>query len=127
MEKIFDFEYNGNAATVIVPANANGEWVWKTEFFYAFDGAERKLLEDGYTRVYYSVSDRYGSYSAVRAMHDFYLYVVKEFNLKSKCHMFSFSRGGLYAFNFALSYPEYVASVYLDAPVLDMKSWPPAG
>ena len=57
-------------------------------------------------------------------MHKFYLYVVKKFNLKKKCHLFGFSRGGLYAFNFALSYSEYVASVYLDAPVLNIKSWP---
>ena len=41
--------------------------------------------------------------------------------------MFGFSRGGLYAFNFALFYPECVEKVYLDAPVLDMKCWPPKG
>jgi len=127
MEKIFQFEYNGNQATVIVPENANGEWIWKTEFFKAFDQAERALLQDGYTRVYYSVSDRYGSYRAIRLMHKFYSHVIRAFHLREKAHLFGFSRGGLYAFNFALFYPEYVASVYLDAPVLDMKSWPPKG
>lgn len=127
MEQIHQFEYKGYRATVVVPENANGEWVWKAEFFRAFDAAERALLGEGYTRVYYSVSDRYGSYEAVRLMHNFYRYVTREFGLREKCHLFGFSRGGLYAFNFCLSYPEYVASLYLDAPVLDMKSWPPAG
>ena len=61
MEKTYTVFYNGHEATVIVPDNANGEWIWKTEFLYAFDAAERALLEKGYTRVYYSVSDKYGS------------------------------------------------------------------
>ena len=30
-----------------------------------------------------------------------------------------FSRGGLYAFNFAATHPTRVAALYLDAPVLD--------
>lgn len=125
MEKTYEFQFDGRDAIVIVPENPNGEWIWKTEFLRAFDQAEQALLEEGYTRVYYTVSNRFGSPEAVRLMHNFYCYVIKEFGLKEKCHLFGFSRGGLYAFNFALYYPEYVASVYLDAPVLDMKSWPP--
>ena len=125
MEKIYKFEFQGSRAEVVVPENANGEWIWKTEFFHAFDSAEQALLNDGYTRVYYSVSNRYGSYKAMRLMKEFYRYVTKEFGLKEKAHLFGFSRGGLYAFNFALFFPEVVASVYLDAPVMDMKSWPP--
>ncbi len=121
------FEFNGYTGTVIIPENPNGKWIWKTEFLYAFDQAERALVEQGYTRVNYAISDKYGSYNAVRLMRKFYNYVVKEFNLDKKCSLFGFSRGGLYAFNFALFYPEYVEKVYLDAPVLDMKSWPPKG
>lgn len=127
MEKIYNFKFNNYNATVIIPAEPNGEWIWKTEFLYAFDQAERGLVDLGYTRVYYEISDKYGSYKAVRLMYAFYKYVVQKFGLRNKCHLFGFSRGGLYAFNFALFYPECVSSVYLDAPVLDMKSWPPKG
>ncbi|MBQ4053655.1 MAG: alpha/beta fold hydrolase, partial [Clostridia bacterium] len=126
-ETVKTFEFNGYTGTVIIPENPNGKWIWKTEFLYAFDQAERALVEQGYTRVNYAISDKYGSYNAVRLMRKFYNYVVKEFNLDKKCSLFGFSRGGLYAFNFALFYPEYVEKVYLDAPVLDMKSWPPKG
>lgn len=126
-EEVFQFEFNGHVATVIRPENPNGKWIWKTEFFYEFDSAERALLEKGYTRVYYKISHMYGSYRAVRLMHDFYHHVVKEFDLEPKCNLFGFSRGGLYAFNFALFYPEYVEKIYLDAPVLDMRTWPPKG
>ena len=122
--EILKFDFNGYEATVIRPEKPNGKWIWKTEFLYAFDDAEKALCDMGYTRVYYSVSDMYGSYKAVRLMHKFYQYIVKEYGLSEKCILFGFSRGGLYAFNFALSYPEYVHKVYLDAPVLDMRTWP---
>lgn len=121
------FDFNGYEATVIRPEHPNGKWIWKTEFLTAFDGAECALLEKGYTRVYYRISHKYGSYRAMRLMHDFYHFVVKKYALDPKCILFGFSRGGLYAFNFALFYPEYVDKIYLDAPVLDMRTWPPQG
>ena len=126
MEEI-KFTFQGFEATVIRPENPNGKWIWKTEFLYAFDAAERELLNRGYTRVYYQISHQYGSYRAVRRMHEFHKFVVKEFGLDEKCVLFGFSRGGLYAFNYALFYPESVDKIYLDAPVLDMRTWPWAG
>jgi len=119
-----EFEFNGYNATVIVPENPNGKWIWKTEFLYAFDLAEQALLDKGYTRVYYAVSDMYGSDRAVRLMRKFHKFVVSKFSLEDKAVLFGFSRGGLYAFNYALFYPECVDKVYLDAPVLDVKTWP---
>lgn len=119
------FSVNGYNATVLIPENANGEWLWKTEFFYAFDKAERALYDNGYTRVYFEISDKYGSPNAVKLMADFYAELMKRYAfLQSKGHLLGFSRGGLYAFNFATSHPECVKSLYLDAPVLDLRSWP---
>jgi alpha-beta hydrolase superfamily lysophospholipase len=60
-------------------------------------------------------------------MHNFHLDVVKRFNLNKKANLLGMSRGGLYAFNYAIFYPEYVDKMYLDAPVLDLKTWPPVG
>ena len=119
------FTVNGYNATVLVPENANGEWLWKTEFFYAFDKSERALYDEGYTRVYYEISDKYGSPSAVKLMADFYAELMKKYGfLQPKGHLLGFSRGGLYAFNFTMAHPECVKSLYLDAPVLDLRSWP---
>lgn len=125
--RIDTFEYNGYEATVIIPDAPNGKWIWKTEFLYAFDNAERELCNLGYTRVYYAISNKYGSYKAVRLMRDFYSFVKSKYSLTDKCTLFGFSRGGLYAFNFALSHPEYVNKIYLDAPVMCLRSWPPEG
>ena len=126
MAQVIETEFGGFPVTVIRPENPNGKWVWKTEFLYAFDQAERALLENGYTRVYYQISDKYGSYNAVRLMRAFHRFVVREFQLQEKAVLFGFSRGGLYAFNFTLFYPDCVEKVYLDAPVLDLKDWPVA-
>ena len=122
-----EFEYNGYKATVLIPDNFNGKWVWKTEFFYAFDQAEQQLFSMGYARVYYEISDMYGSKRAIRLMHLFHLYLIEKYGFKNRPYLFGFSRGGLYAFNYALYYPEYVEKLYLDAPVLNLKSWPPRG
>ena len=124
MEKVITYEFNGRQATVIVPEKPNGKWIWKTEFLYAFDNAEVELLKMGYIRVYYNLNDMYGDYRAVRMMHNFYLHIIDKFNLDKKCILFGFSRGGLYAFNYTLSYPDTVDKVYLDAPVLDLTTWP---
>lgn len=127
MEQVFEYEYNGYSAYVIRPEKPNGKWIWKTEFFTAFDQAERALLDMGYTRVYYQISDKYGSFNAVRLMHNFYFDVINRFNLDERCYLFGFSRGGLYAFNFTLFYPECVEKIYFDAPVLDLRTWPKEG
>ncbi len=125
--KEINFEYNGYQATILMPENFNGKWIWKTEFFYAFDKAEQALLGQGFARVYYGISDKYGSNKAVRLMHNFHKHIVKEYGLQEKAILFGFSRGGLYAFNYALYYPECVEKIYLDAPVLDLKTWPKKG
>ena len=127
MATTHSFDFLGRAATVILPDNPNGRWIWKTEFLYAFDDAESALTNLGYTRVYYSVSNMYGSYRAIRLMHEFYKFVTREYSLSERCVLFGFSRGALYAFNYLLFYPECVEKIYLDAPVLDMRSWPPEG
>lgn len=115
-------EFNGYEAVVIRPENPNGKWIWKTEFLHAFEESELRLLELGYTRVTYRIKDMWGSPRAVRLMNKFQKFIVKEFNLSEKAILFGFSRGGTYAFNYALFYPDFVEKVYLDAPVLDLSS-----
>jgi pimeloyl-ACP methyl ester carboxylesterase len=57
-------------------------------------------------------------------MGNFYAHVVVRFGLAQRVVLEGFSRGGLYAINFALAHPTRVAALYLDAPVLDIRSWP---
>ena len=127
MAKIEKFIFNGHEATVIIPDNPNGKWLWKAEYLDAFEEAEVKLSEMGYTRVYYRLVNTFGSYRTVRKMHNFHAYVTKKYNLNQKCCLVGMSIGGLFSFNFTLAYPELVEKVWLDNPVLNFEAWPPKG
>lgn len=126
MPKTTEFTFRGHECTVIepdVPA-AGKPYVWRTEFLYAFNGADTALLELGYHIVYCGFSDEYGSERAVLLFKEFHDCLVRERGLSEKASLFGFSRGGLYAINYACRYPEDVACIYLDAPVVDLCSWP---
>ncbi|MCQ2456269.1 MAG: alpha/beta hydrolase [Clostridia bacterium] len=118
------FELNGHEADVILPKEANGYWIWRAEFLGAFDTVDVEMVRRGYTLVYYAICDMYGSPEAVRLMKGFFDFCTEELGLYKKTVLFGFSRGGLYSANFALKYPDCVSVLYLDAPVLDLKSWP---
>lgn len=122
-----NYDYNGRLLIIVQPAKRRAEvcpWVWRAEFFDAFPAVDIALLEKGYVIVYYCLSDMYGCPQAVLEMKRAHDFVVKEFSLCEKADIFGFSRGGLYASNYAVKYPNDVSSLYLDAPVMDIRSWP---
>lgn len=122
-----NYDYNGRLLIIVQPEKRRAEvcpWVWRAEFFDAFPAVDIALLEKGYVIVYYCLSDMYGCPQAVLEMKRAHDFVVKEFSLCEKADIFGFSRGGLYACNYAIKYPDDVSSLYLDAPVMDIRSWP---
>lgn len=121
-----NFEIDGRESYVIRPHKPlkGNPWVWRTEFFGAFDTVDRALLEKGWFLAYHCVSDLYGNPESVEMMKEFYDAVTSSLSLNKKSALFGFSRGGLYAVNFALNYPDACGTLYLDAPVLDIRSWP---
>ena len=121
-----EFEFLGRYATVIKPkiAKKGNPFIFRAEFLGAFDYCDVEMLERGYHLAYVNVKDMYGCPESVEILHKFHLYLIENFSFSKKTTMFGFSRGGLYTFNYATTYPEYVACVYLDAPVLDLASWP---
>ena len=121
-----DFTLNDYVGSVILPETAveKNRWIWRAEFLGDFDKADIELVMQGWHLAYYKISDMYGCPKAVELMSAFHEYIVKEFSLYHKTVLFGFSRGGLYAVNYAVKYPEKVESIYLDAPVIDMQSWP---
>lgn len=121
-----DFIFNGREAVVVSPKNprADKRYVWRTEFLGAFDSADREMLGRGYYLVHYKVSNMYGCPESVELMHKFHLHLIEKYGFPKTAIMFGFSRGGLYAVNYAAAYPEYTSLLYLDAPVMDIRSWP---
>lgn len=121
-----DFDVAGHASLLVKPkAPAAGNlWIWRTEFFGHEPQADLALLAAGWHVAYFKVSDMYGAPASIDLMAQFHAHVTKEFALAKRVVLEGFSRGGLYAVNFAAAHPDKTAALYLDAPVLDIRSWP---
>ena len=121
------FTIDGMQCQVVMPDEAaeGRPWIWRTEFFgIASVATDQELLDAGWHLAYCKVSNMYGNPESVALMKSFYDVAVPMLNLKRKTVLEGFSRGGLYAANFAATYPECTAGLYLDAPVQDICSWP---
>ncbi len=121
-----DFFVNGRFGTLVVPSEPREgrPWIWRTEFFDAYPSVDAALLRDGYHVAYLNVQNLYGAPSAIEAMKEFYDFLVSKEKLSPRPILEGFSRGGLFALNWATKYPEQTGALYLDAPVCDFKSWP---
>lgn len=121
-----NFDVDGRESFIVCPKEpAQGNpWVWRTEFFGAFDFADWVLLQQGWHLAYTHCSDMYGSPLSVSYFEQFYRICTTEYGLHAKPSLFGFSRGALYAVQYALAHPDHCSSLYLDAPVLNLLSWP---
>lgn len=119
-------DYHGHSYGIVFPKKmAFGKpYVWRTEFFGAFPSVDLEMLKNGYAVVYYRISDLYGSLEAVELMAAFQPFIQWKYRLSAQTILFGFSRGGLYALHYAAKFPERIAALYLDAPVVDIYSWP---
>ena len=122
----YDFRFKGRDAIVVVPKQAaeGNPWIWRPAFFDAFPSVDKALLEKGFHIVYYDVTHCYGNPRAVEQGTDFYRYMKDYYGLSSKVTLEGFSRGGLYALNWAARNTDKIACIYLDAPVCNVFSWP---
>ena len=121
-----DFKVAGRPCLLVQPKSPapGNPWIWRTEFFGAFAQADVALLGRGWCVGYMDAKDMYGGPRAMSLFDAYYAAVTARFGLAHRVVMEGFSRGGLYAFNFAADYPDRVAALYLDAPALDIHVWP---
>lgn len=121
-----EFTVNGRACQLVLPKTpAPGRpWIWRTEFADTEPQADLALLARGWHVGYIDVKAMYGAPKAIALMGYYYAHVVTFYGLSPRVVLEGFSRGGLFAFNFASAHPTHVAALYLDAPVLDIRSWP---
>ena len=121
-----DFSVADRAGLLVVPKEpAPGKpWIWRTEFFGHQPQVDLALLARGFHVATMDLQNLYGAPVALDAMDQFHGHLTSEYGLASKVVLEGFSRGGLFAFNWAARHPEFTASLYVDAPVCDFKSWP---
>ena len=97
-------------------------WIWRTEFS-AMSLGGLGAPRAGWHVAYMDAKNLYGapkaiSCSGILCARRGALWLAQRVVLEG------FSRGGLFVFNFAAAHPTRVAALYLDAPVLDIRSWP---
>ena len=121
-----DFSVDGRACLLVLPKTpaAGKPWIWRTEFFGHEPQGDVALLGKGFHVAYMDVQNLYGAPVALDHMDRFYAHLRQTFGLSPKAVLEGFSRGGLFAFNWAARHPDQVACLYVDAPVCDFKSWP---
>ncbi|OHB62775.1 MAG: hypothetical protein A2Y77_18670 [Planctomycetes bacterium RBG_13_62_9] len=121
-----EFIVDGRECLLVIPKTLAQDmpWVWRTEFFGHEPQGDIALLGKGFHLAYLDVQNMYGAPVALDHMDKFYTYLTKAHGLSAKTVLEGFSRGGLFAFNWAARHPEKVAALYVDAPVCDFKSWP---
>lgn len=121
-----DFKLDGHDCILIIPKEAypGKPWVWRAEFFGAFDYADRALLDRGWHIAYIGISDMYGCPESIEIMEEFYHYMVQTEGMNPRADIFGFSRGGLYSVNYTVKNPQTISTLYLDAPVMNVTSWP---
>ena len=121
-----ELEFEGHEASVVIPKVKIGHPVLsvKTEYFNAFPETEIMLLERGFYVCNIDNDNRWGTDEDLDRKARFIRYVIEEYSLQPKCVLVGMSCGGLIAIKLAAKYPELVACLYLDAPVLNYMSCP---
>lgn len=118
--------FEGHPAKVVIPKGgpAKGKpWVWRTRFWGHEPQADLALLAKGYHVVFCDVAELFANEEALGIWDRFYQ-VLQKAGFHKKAAMFGMSRGGFYAYRWAARYPNRVAGVYADNPVLNIRSWP---
>lgn len=121
-----EFEFEGREAMVVFPekADKNRNWSLKTEYRDAFPETEIELLKRGFHVAWLKNTTRFATKEDCDAKARFADFLKEEYNLRDKCVTVGMSCGGAHAVNFAGFYPEKVACMFIDAPVLNFMSFP---
>ncbi len=118
------FKFEEKNAIVVIPKQSNGKLAVKTEYWNAFPDTEAELLRRGYHLCFIENDNRWGTDIDLDRKARFVEFIQHEFGLSDKCAPVGMSCGGLIAIKFSAKYPEKVACVYLDAPVVNYFSCP---
>lgn len=121
-----EFDFDGHGATIVIPdkKTENPVLAVKTEYWNAFPEVEIELLKKGFYLCFIENDSRWGGDSDLDRKAEFVKFVIDKYSLSPKCVPVGLSCGGLIAIKFAAKYPQLVACLYVDAPVLNYMSCP---
>jgi pimeloyl-ACP methyl ester carboxylesterase len=122
-----DFLFEGMEAILVFPAEANAEknWMLKTEYFGAFqEGLELSMVKRGWHLAYVKNITRWCKDEDLDRKARFAEFLSREYGLYPKCVPVGMSCGGLIGVKLAARHPECISALYLDAPVMNFLSCP---
>ncbi len=121
-----EFLFEGRAAKLVIPKKRDkaSRWIIKTEYFVDFPALQVMMLERGFHLAYVANITRWMVPDDVDVKDRFAAFLAREYGLNEKCVPVGMSCGGLHAVYFAAKYPERIAALYLDAPVMNLLSCP---
>ena len=124
--EMLEFELDGRIAKLICPKEPRQDkkWLLKTEYLNAFPSFEIEMLSRGYYVAHIKNITRWCLPEDTDAKAMLCEFLSWEFGLCDKCMTVGLSCGGMQSVYFAEKYPQYVAAMYLDAPVLNLLSCP---
>ena len=124
--EMLEFELDGRPAKLICPKEPRQDkkWLLKTEYLNAFPSFEIEMLSRGYYVAHIKNSTRWCRPEDTDAKAALCEFLSNEFGLHEKCMTVGMSCGGMQSVYLAEKYPQYVAAMYLDAPVLNLLSCP---
>lgn len=121
------FYFEERNAIIVFPKEGtnNGCLAIKTEYWGAFpEAAEIGLLERGFHLCFVGSENRWGGHGEIDRKARFIRFVAEKYGLCQRTVPVGMSCGGLCAIQLAAKYPELIACLYLDAPVLNFLSCP---
>ena len=116
--------FEDHEALIILPEQAIGRLVIKTEYWNAFPEAEIELVRNGFHLCFIENDNRWGTDPDLDRKARFVRFVQEKYGLGSRCVPVGMSCGGLIAIKLAAKYPELMDCLYLDAPVVNYMSCP---
>lgn len=121
-----EFSFQGRDAKVVLAdkTNRTDKWMLKTEYFGAFPSLEIEMLKRGYNLAYVANETRWCKDTDLDAKKEFADFLAKEYGFAKECAVVGMSCGGMIGVKYAAKYPDYVAVLYLDAPVMNLLSCP---
>lgn len=120
------FSFEGKPAVLVRPRKVGdgNKWLFKTEYFGAFPSFEIAMLKKGYWVAHVDNETRWCLETDTERQARFAVHLRNELGLNPKCMTVGMSCGGMQSVYLAAKYPELVAAMYLDAPVLNLLSCP---
>lgn len=120
------FIFEDKDAIIVFPDTPaqNSKIVLKTEYWNAFPDVEIQMLKNGHHVAYLKNASRLAPKEDCDRKAAFIKFLADKYNLSEKCIPVGMSCGGAHAVRFAGYYPELVACMYIDAPVLNFCDFP---